>query len=72
MTKEKMDRINFLARKKKAEGLSEEEIAEQAALRQEYILEFRASFTGILENTYLQRPDGRKEKIKKTNKEQGE
>lgn len=72
MTKEKMDRINFLARKKKAEGLTEEEIAEQAALRQEYILEFRASFTGILENTYLQRPDGTKEKIKKTNKEQGE
>lgn len=66
MTKEKMDRINFLARKKKAEGLTEEEIAEQAALRQEYLAEFRASFTGILDNTYLQRPDGTKEKLKKS------
>ena len=66
MTKEKMDRINFLARKKKAEGLTEEEIAEQAALRQEYIAEFRASFTGILDNTYLQRPDGSKDKLTKS------
>ncbi len=65
MTKEKIDRINFLAKKKKAEGLTEEEIMEQAILRQEYIAEYRASLGGILDNTYIQRPDGSKEKIEK-------
>ncbi|MBP3495139.1 MAG: DUF896 domain-containing protein [Clostridia bacterium] len=65
MTKEKIDRINFLAKKKKAEGLTEEEIKEQAILRQEYIAEYRASLGGILDNTYIQRPDGSKEKIEK-------
>ena len=55
-----------MARKKKAgEVLSDAELAEQKALREEYILEFRASFTGILENTYLERPDGSREKLKK-------
>ena len=34
MEKEKIDRINFLARKQKSEGLSDEELAEQAVLRQ--------------------------------------
>lgn len=34
---EKIARINELARKKKAEGLSPEETREQAALRREYI-----------------------------------
>lgn len=37
MTQEKISRINELARKSRtAEGLTEAEIAEQAALRQEY------------------------------------
>lgn len=37
MTKEKIDRINFLSKKSKEEGLSEEEKAEQLMLRREYI-----------------------------------
>ena len=37
MTEEKINRINELARKQKAEGLTEEEKAEQHALRREYI-----------------------------------
>lgn len=65
MTKEKIDRINFLAKKKKAEGLTEDEAQEQAVLRQEYIAEYRASLGGILDNTYIQRPDGSKQKIEK-------
>ena len=64
MTKEKIDRINELARKQKTpEGLTPEEKAEQAALREEYIEGFRASMRGILDNTYVQYPDGTKKKV---------
>ncbi len=58
MEQAKIDRINELARKAKIAPLSEEEAAEQKALRAEYIAEFRASLTGILENTVIQYPDG--------------
>ena len=67
MEQSKIDRINFLARKSKAEGLTAEEKAEQDILRKEYIASFRASMTGILDNTYIQRPDGTKEKVGKKN-----
>ena len=63
MEREKLERINALARKSRAEGLSDEEKKEQAALREEYILEFRASMTGILDNTYIQRESGEREKL---------
>ena len=66
MERAKIDRINELARKSKTpEGLTDAEKAEQKALRDEYIAEYRAQFTGILENTYIQRPDGTKEKVGK-------
>lgn len=63
MTKEKIDRINFLARKSKTEGLSEEEKQEQAILRREYIDSFKASLVSQLENTYIVEPDGTKRKV---------
>ena len=66
LTQEKIDRINALARKSKAEGLTEEEKAEQAALRREYIDSFKQSLVGQLENTYVLRPDGSKEKLTDT------
>ncbi len=69
MEKEKIDRINYLARKKREHGLDEAETAEQEALRREYILEFRASMTGILDNTYIQRENGEREKLKRTSKD---
>lgn len=50
MRKELIDRINELAHKKKAEGLTEEEKAEQAVLRQEYLAEFRKNFRRQLED----------------------
>ena len=63
MEQSKIDRINALARKAKAEGLSEEEKAEQAVLRQEYIESYRASLRAMLENTVIQRPDGSREAL---------
>lgn len=68
MTQEKIDRINALAHKQKAEGLTEEEKAEQAVLRREYIESFKRSLIGQLENTYVVRPDGTKEKLSDVNK----
>ena len=66
MERAKIDRINELAKKQKTEeGLTPEEKAEQAALREEYIKEFRASMRGILDNTYIQTPDGQKKKVGK-------
>ena len=59
MTQDKIDRINFLARKSKTpEGLTEEEKAEQAALRKEYIEDFRRNTLGLLERIDIQNPDG--------------
>ncbi|MDO5135721.1 MAG: DUF896 domain-containing protein [Eubacteriales bacterium] len=58
MDNSKIDRINALARKSKAEGLTEEEKAEQAALRQEYIAAVRRNLRGQLNNISIQEPDG--------------
>ena len=65
MEKEKIARINELAKKSKETALTPEELEEQAALRQEYIAEIRASFGATLANTVIQRPDGSKEPLKK-------
>lgn len=43
VTKEQIDRINELAKKKKTEGLTEEEQAEQKALYRAYIDAFKAN-----------------------------
>lgn len=63
MEKQKIERINELARKSKTETLTAEELAEQKALREEYILEFRAQFRSTLENTVVQYPDGSRKKL---------
>ena len=69
MIEEKIKRINELAHKSKTpEGLTEEEKQEQAILRQEYINSFKASLIGQLENTYIVRPDGSKERLERKNK----
>mgnify|MGYP003474574171 CR=1 FL=1 len=56
-------RINELARKNKAEGLTEEELVERDKLRRIYIDSVKANLVGQLENTYIVRPDGSKEKL---------
>lgn len=58
-------RINELAHKAKAEGLTPEELAERDKLRRIYIDSVKASLVGQLENTYILRPDGSKEKVRK-------
>ena len=58
MEKEKINRINELARISRERALTPEEAAEQQALRSEYIQEFRAQFRSTLEHTVVQDPDG--------------
>lgn len=65
MTEEKIKRINELARKQKAEGLTEEEKQEQYTLRREYIDSFKRSLEMQLDNTTIVYPDGTKKKVKK-------
>ena len=58
-------RINVLAAKAKAEGLTPEETVERDKLRRIYIDSVKASLTGQLDNTYIVRPDGSKTKLEK-------
>ncbi len=47
--KEKIDRINELAKKHKEEGLTDEEHKEREILRKEYLESFRKNFRGHLD-----------------------
>jgi len=58
-------RINELAAKAKKDGLTPEEVTERDKLRRIYIDSVKASLVGHLENTYIVRPDGTKEKVGK-------
>ncbi|MBQ2667923.1 MAG: DUF896 domain-containing protein [Clostridia bacterium] len=60
----KLDRINELARKAKAEGLTEAEKAEQQTLRAEYIAAYRKSLRAQLENMVLVDEDGNERTLK--------
>lgn len=53
-----LDRINELARKSKAEGLTESERQEQAELRRVYIEAVRRNLRGQLDNISVVNPDG--------------
>ena len=55
---EKIDRINALYHKPKAEGLTDEEKAEQAKLRAEYVASVRNNLRSQLDNISIQEPDG--------------
>ena len=58
MAKLNLDRINELARKSKAEGLTDAEIQEQKMLRANYIANIRASLRGQLDNIDMIDKDG--------------
>ena len=65
MEQKKIDRINELARLAKQRELTEEEQAERAQLRQEYVAAFRGNLEAQLKSITIQYPDGSKKKLQK-------
>ena len=63
MDQKKIDRINELARLAKERELTQEEQAERAKLRREYIDAYVGNLRATLENTVIVRPDGTREKV---------
>ena len=57
-------RINELAAIAKTRELTAEELTERDKLRRIYIDSVKQNLVGQLENTYIVRPDGTKEKVK--------
>lgn len=68
MERTKLDRINELARLAKERELTPQELSERDTLRREYVAEWRRGAEQILENTYIQTPDGKKHKLQKREK----
>lgn len=68
VTQEQINRINELAHKSKAEGLTEAEKEEQAKLRRIYIDSFKESLVGQLENTYIVDEKGNRKKVTRKDK----
>ena len=65
MEKEKIERINALAKKRKTVGLTPEELAEQDALRKEYLAGFRENLQALLDSTVIQEPDGTRHALRR-------
>ncbi|MCI8963062.1 MAG: DUF896 domain-containing protein [Eubacterium sp.] len=58
MDENKIQRINELYKKKKEGTITEEELAEQALLRAEYIESVRKNLRSTLSNVSIQEKDG--------------
>ena len=65
LNQEKIDRINFLARKSRTDGLTDAEKEEQLALRQEYVAAFRQSLTSQLDHTWVVDEKGKKRRLER-------
>ena len=65
MENSKLERINELARLAKERELTAEELQERDVLRKEYIAEWRQGAIAVLENTWIQTPDGKKHKLQR-------
>ena len=65
MDKEKMDRISELTRLSRERELTPDELTERAALRADYLQDWRKSTVNVLENTYIVDEKGNKHKLKK-------
>ena len=68
MENSKLERINELAALAKIRALTEEELAERDLLRKEYIAEWREGARQVLENTWVQTPDGKKHRLSEMKK----
>ena len=64
MDEKKIARINELAHKAKAEGLTPEKTAERDALRQEYLNAVMRNAREVLDNTYIVDEKGNKRRLK--------
>ncbi|MBS4750639.1 DUF896 family protein [Granulicatella sp. zg-ZJ] len=74
LSKEKLNRINELAKKSREVALTEEEKAEQKALREEYLEAFRGGMRNHIEGLKMIDPEGNDvtpEKLKQIQKEKG-
>ncbi len=65
MENSKLERINELAKIAKERALTPEELSERDVLRKEYIAEWRRGAEQVLDNTYIQTPDGKKHKLQR-------
>ncbi|MGN0438973.1 MAG: DUF896 domain-containing protein [Lachnospiraceae bacterium] len=58
MDKKKIDRINELYHKSKAQGLTDAEKLEQQQLRKEYVAAIKKNMRETLDNVSIENPDG--------------
>ncbi|MBE6794686.1 MAG: DUF896 domain-containing protein [Ruminococcaceae bacterium] len=58
MDKELISRINELAKKKREQGLSEQELQEQKKLYKIYLADIRGQFSATLDNVSIKEADG--------------
>ena len=65
MEQTKIDRINELAKKAKTVGLTPEEDAERAQLRQEYLAAVRQNLRAQLDNTFIVDENSNKRPLRK-------
>lgn len=72
MEQKNIQRINELARKAKAEGLTQAELTEQDALRKEYVAAVRANLQAQLDNTWLVDEAGNKRPLPRRDRQGGD
>ena len=66
--RKKLDRINELAHEAKVRELTEEEIAERAVLRKEFLENFRRGMESKLQQIQILEPDGSVTPVVKKNR----
>lgn len=74
LSQDKLDRINVLARKQRAEGLTDDEKEEQSELREQYVKAFRSGMRNSIEGMKVVDEEGNDltpDKLKKIQKEKG-
>jgi len=72
MDQKNIQRINELARKAKAEGLTQAELTERDALRKEYVAAVRANLQAQLDNTWLVDEAGNKRPLPRRDRQGGD